>query len=812
MENPLVSGGIYGIVFDYNTINDTYFETKHDELQSCVDEVKSGKRNLIQAMEVLTCTVGQEYFGYLDLYTQFSAKVSEVQWARCISQCIVGYTPKVSRMMGMPVATSDGSLYIDVDTDTLGVAPKQDESENKDEAIRENADVKNFMMLSGMIGSYLEGYVIGEATDTQGISSISVIEEAKERGIDILTLSKEDMDKLNSLSINENTKKEIQKALNNDKIVIVPEKEISYYDWQGTGYIVLNTENGAASYMITGGLCGGQSSSEISLVLITVLVAIAAVFAIAAYEYFALCALEALMNVLVSLASGISILDICVIILSVTGAYYAGKEIINVGEWTSDYVKNPNRETAEKILEKALEAWVMVLVFDYAMPKIMEGISYDESAFFKFISKKYGKWKVIDIGKDVKPSKPDVDPVEPGNDKPDVDPADPGENKPDVDPADPGENKPGPGDGGSSSEGGSGSDNTGTGGDSDSGGSGSEEGDSEIGKDDSGKDGEKTDPGVGKSDSEIGGGSGKDTGTGGTGGGKDTGGNSAIDDYWYGIKNKYGDKFANELEPFGKDGQALIKRYEENGNIHDVIDVINSLPETDEKKGIQLMIDYLDDAVKLLKNKNTLSLSRTLCRGLKENEISIDKFQELKLKPLMGEKYTGREKEIIKSIRERFTINENTLLRKYIKPEDVEKYVSGEYNAIMGYISRAEDYNDVGNFKDIFETFRLDYNDTPYHSTDKSYWKIEFKSIQDDLKKINLDNTYGKEFGGLNEDINPCTRNGFTGAKNGKVIPEWNLAKGIKYDDSALITKIENGKIVKQYRYIRSKKIWRKVE
>ena len=111
------------------------------------------------------------------------------------------------------------------------------------------------------------------------------------------------------------------------------------------------------------------------------------------------------------------------------------------------------------------------------------------------------------------------------------------------------------------------------------------------------------------------------------------------------------------------------------------------------------MIDYLDDAVKLLKNKNTLSLSKTLCKGLKENKITIDKFQELKLKPLKGEKYTGREKEIIKSIRERFTINESTLLRKYIKPEQVEKYVSGEYNAVRGCISRAGDYNDVGDLK-----------------------------------------------------------------------------------------------------------------
>ena len=194
-----------------------------------------------------------------------------------------------------------------------------------------------------------------------------------------------------------------------------------------------------------------------------------------------------------------------------------------------------------------------------------------------------------------------------------------------------------------------------------------------------------------------------------------------------------------------------------------------------------------------------------------ENEISIGRFQELKLKPLNNGTYTEREKEIIKSIREKFTINKNTLLRRIIKPQDAGKYISGEYTSVRGYISRAEDYNDVGDFEDIFETFRLDYNDTPYHSTDKSYWKMEFKTIPDDLKKINLDNTYGKEFGGLNEDINPCTRNGFTGAKNGKVIPEWNLKEGIGYD-KALITKIENGKIVKQYKYVKENKKWIKIK
>ena len=531
--------------------------------------------------------------------------------------------------------------------------------------------------------------------------------------------------------------------------------------------------------------------------------------------------MEALVNVLLSMEYGISILDICVVILGITGAYFSVTEAADVGEKTIEYMKNADYQTGREILGKALEATVMLLIFEHALPKIMKNIKYDESGFFRFISKKYGGKTILEIGDDVNPPKPGREDPKVNPENPKVDPKDPDVDpeKPKVDPEKPGENKPGgedSGSGGDSGTGGTGTGDTGTGRENPEPGKEIPEPGKEIpepgkeipepGKEipEPGK--EIPEPGKeipepGKEIPEPG----KENPNPGEEG---TGGNNAIDDYWDDIKDRYGEMTARELEPFGKDGRALIKKYEENGNIHDVIDVINSLPETDEKKGIQLMIDYPDDAVTLLKNKNTLSLSRTLCRGLKENEISIDKFQELKLKPLKGEKYTGREKEIIKSIREKFTINKNTLLRKYIKPEDAEKYVSGDYNAIMGYISRAEDYNDVGNFKDIFETFRLNYKGTPYHLTDKSYWKIEFKTTSGNLEKINLDNTYGKEFGGSNVDENPCTRNGFTGSENGKVIPEWNLKKGgVKYDN-ALITKIENGKIARRYRYVKEDQKW----
>ena len=118
--------------------------------------------------------------------------------------------------MGVPVAISDGALYIDVDTDTVGLAYNQEENihQKTEKIVRNNANIKNFMMASGLMGSYLEGYVVGEATNTKGVSSVSIIKESKERGINIVTLSEENKAILNTLSIDKTAKNEIEKALN----------------------------------------------------------------------------------------------------------------------------------------------------------------------------------------------------------------------------------------------------------------------------------------------------------------------------------------------------------------------------------------------------------------------------------------------------------------------------------------------------------------------------------------------------------------------------------------------------------------------
>ncbi|MCR5835685.1 MAG: hypothetical protein K6G88_04190 [Lachnospiraceae bacterium] len=230
---------------------------------------------------------------------------------------------------------------------------------NPDSKKTVDENVKSFMMMSGVTGSFLEGYVIGETANCKGVSTVSVITEAKRRGIDVVALSKENKEKLSSLKIEKSIKGEIEKALDNGKIVIVPEKNMYYYDWYGTGYVILNSQTGEAAYMISAG-------------------------------------------------------------------------------------PKPN----DSIIEEPIE-------------------------------------EIID------------DVVEP-----------------------------------------------------------------EVPK----------------------------------------GGNIGVDLFWEEVAGKYGTEFAKEIEAFGKDGRILIETYEEAGRINEIIEIINNLPESDRAEAVQLMIDYLDDAVELLKD------------------------------------------------------------------------------------------------------------------------------------------------------------------------------------------------------------------
>jgi hypothetical protein len=165
------------------------------------------------------------------------------------------------------------------------------------------------------------------------------------------------------------------------------------------------------------------------------------VFAIIVFAYFVWSAFAAMWGVILTLNAGISILDICIILLCEAGAIFSIVEAGNVGIDAVEYKMNPNTDTGWDIISKALEAGAMFLIFEVAMPRLMVSVAgkvnYDESRFYQFITKKWGnkKIKTPDVKPDIDPDvKPDIDPDVKQDTDPDVDPDVGPDVNPDVDP------------------------------------------------------------------------------------------------------------------------------------------------------------------------------------------------------------------------------------------------------------------------------------------------------------------------------------------------------------------------------------------
>jgi hypothetical protein len=164
--------------------------------------------------------------------------------------------------------------------------------------------------------------------------------------------------------------------------------------------------------------------------------------------------------------------------------------------------------------------------------------------------------------------------------------------------------------------------------------------------------------------------------------------------------------------------------------------------------------------------------NQQISMNLEKHNLSLEAFHDLRLKPVSA--LTNLEINIMKQIRDAVPpITQDTLLQKTIPIQDVEKYLSGEFREIGGYVAKVEDVAEIRMYDDVIESSRLDYTtwdgSRPYPEGGDSYAMIRFKTSRVD----DIDIPYGEKFGGINTDGPPCTLNGFTGARNGKIIPEF---------------------------------------
>jgi hypothetical protein len=177
---------------------------------------------------------------------------------------------------------------------------------------------------------------------------------------------------------------------------------------------------------------------------------------------------------------------------------------------------------------------------------------------------------------------------------------------------------------------------------------------------------------------------------------------------------------------------------------------------------------------------------------INKNGLTIDEFNKLRL--TNPSELLPKQVKTMQAIRDEIPkIDTNTFIQKTIPEGDIEGYLSNGWNQIGGYVAKYDDVSHIKNYDDVVESSRLDYvlkdGTMPYPENGNVYGYIKFTPSETNGISI----PYGEIFGGTNTDGAPCTLNGFTGARNGEIIPEWMFDNRVTPDEGSELHKVVDG-------------------
>lgn len=252
ISNNIVVGGMYCIAMDYGNISSTEMQNLAEYMDSKVDTTSEENIYTEEIMGGMLDSTAKSYFAQLDLYNAILAGQNNVTASRALSIGIVGFGVNVEYTFDRPSELNESGIFLDIGHDVHSVISNT--NNNKDE--------KMFMLQAGIYASAMEHGVLEQITGIESVSTIKTFQYAEENNIPMHMIAKENLnDELDAISVSSQVKQDIRTAVNSGKIVIIPQTEITINQWNGIGYMVLDTDTFACGYMISGGLAGGSMTA-----------------------------------------------------------------------------------------------------------------------------------------------------------------------------------------------------------------------------------------------------------------------------------------------------------------------------------------------------------------------------------------------------------------------------------------------------------------------------------------------------------------------------------------------------------------------
>ncbi len=238
IENDLVAGGYYAMAFGPGS--------ELSEEISAQDTEEPGAQLLYaQASDYL-----QQWNAAED---ELSDMVRVKNIYPVLSQTMVGNMYKRTMLFGQPQAIEWQGVFVDADLRINNPVSYQGDAGMS----------KDMLVLSGVMGSWLESAVLENNLEVEAVSAVKLIQLAQNSSLPIYTVNKNNAGAIvPGLQTDDTVKTDVLNAVQQGWTVVIPQQDFQQNDWTGIGYIVQDLDAGSAGYFISGGIAGGASTQS----------------------------------------------------------------------------------------------------------------------------------------------------------------------------------------------------------------------------------------------------------------------------------------------------------------------------------------------------------------------------------------------------------------------------------------------------------------------------------------------------------------------------------------------------------------------
>lgn len=260
--------GIYSVNFDFGTISSTQLNNSFEKVCNLSSTIGENNVYSSEYLGEFLHFAGLMYFAHYDVENRLLSEQNQVYDRSSISCSITDFEKDIFIGIGNYASISNtGYFGIDVVLIDRIIA-----------SLTNNNDIlKEHSLATGIVSSNLENVIWRELTGLEGISTTKVLTVAEENNIEILAINNDNKNtELTKISnvIDNSSYNEIVNELNNNEniLVLIPSENINVNEWNGTGYILLDTETGVGTYRLSEGISGGRTTTAVTLAyLVTVI-------------------------------------------------------------------------------------------------------------------------------------------------------------------------------------------------------------------------------------------------------------------------------------------------------------------------------------------------------------------------------------------------------------------------------------------------------------------------------------------------------------------------------------------------------------